>query len=87
VAESFEKLFARLAAEGRIAPDMDVPTVAKVFSVLGDGLFMRRALDPDFEPDVVIPAVMKLVEKLLGPQPDNGEPRGEREEQATEPRR
>jgi hypothetical protein len=48
---------------------------------------MRRALDPDFEPDVVIPAVMKLVEKLLGPQPDNGEPRGEREEQATEPRR
>jgi AcrR family transcriptional regulator len=86
VAESFEKLFARLAAEGRIAPDMDVPTVAKVFSVLGDGLFMRRALDPDFEPDVVIPAVMKLVEKLLGPQPDNGEPRGEKEEQATEPR-
>lgn len=67
VANSFEKLFGRLLAEGRIAPDMDVVTVARVFSVIGDGMFMRRAVDPNFDAKTVVPAVMKLIAKLLNP--------------------
>ena len=62
---SFEKLFRRLADEGRIAPNQDIPTLAKVFSVIGDGMFMRRALDPDFDAKTLVPAVMELVGKLL----------------------
>jgi len=77
VQDSFEKLFARLAAEGRIAPDFDIPTLAKLFSVVGDGLFWHRAVDPDFDAKTVVPATMKLIGKLLNPvaraiQPSGG---------------
>jgi TetR/AcrR family transcriptional repressor of uid operon len=67
VQDSFEKLFARLAAEGRIAPDFDIPTLAKLFSIIGDGLFWHRAVDPDFDAKTVVPATMKLIGKLLNP--------------------
>jgi AcrR family transcriptional regulator len=70
VEDSFEKLFARLAEEGRIKPDFDIPTLTKLFSMIGDGLFMRRALDPSFDPETFVPAVMALIRKLLNVQPD-----------------
>jgi TetR/AcrR family transcriptional regulator, repressor for uid operon len=66
---SFEKLFAALQAEGRIAPDVDIPTLTKLFSVIGDGMFMRRALDPTFDARGLVPAVMALIGKLLNVQP------------------
>jgi TetR/AcrR family transcriptional repressor of uid operon len=84
VEESFEKLFARLAAEGRIAPDLDIPTATKVFSMIGDGMFMRRALDPNFDTKTLVPAVMGLIGKLLNAQP-RAEPIDE--DKAVEPRR
>jgi len=62
---SFEKLFSRLSEEGRISPDIDIPTLAKVFTVIGDGLFLRRAVDPDFDPSKVVPAVVNLIGKLM----------------------
>lgn len=65
---SFEKLFAALQAEGRIAPDVDIPTLTKLFSVIGDGMFMRRALDPSFDARALVPAVMALIGKLLNVQ-------------------
>jgi AcrR family transcriptional regulator len=69
VAQSFETLFARLAAEGRIAPDLDIPTVAKIFSVIGDGMFLRSAVDPDSDPKALVAAVMAILAKLLNPIP------------------
>ncbi len=48
IVESFEKLFQKLKDEGRIAPALDIPTVAKVFMVISDGMFWRRAVDPAF---------------------------------------
>lgn len=71
VLDCFEKLFARLAAEGRIAPDLDTPTVARLFSIIGDGMFMRRATDPDLDPKAMIAGVMVLIEKLLSPVPES----------------
>ena len=47
--DSFEALFQRLKDEGRIAPRVDIPTLAKVFNVLGDGMFWRRAIEPNAE--------------------------------------
>jgi AcrR family transcriptional regulator len=67
---SFEKLFAALQAEGRIAPDVDIPTLTQLFSVIGDGMLMRRALDPDFDAAALVPAVMVLIGKLLNVQPE-----------------
>jgi AcrR family transcriptional regulator len=67
VKKSFEDLFTRLAAEGRIRPKMDVAKLTEVFFVLGDGLFWRRAIDPSFDPKSSIPAVMVTLEGLLNP--------------------
>ncbi|MCZ7596176.1 MAG: hypothetical protein M5U16_15760 [Hyphomicrobium sp.] len=70
VEESFERLFAGLAAEGRIAPDLDIPTLTKVFTMIGDGMFMRRALDPNFDAKTLVPAAMALIGKLLNARPE-----------------
>jgi TetR/AcrR family transcriptional regulator, repressor for uid operon len=67
VAEGFEKLFAKLQAEGRIAPTLDIPTTAKAFMVVADGMFWRRAVDPAFDPAKVMPAVLQLIGALLNP--------------------
>src|SRR5262245_17568556 len=69
IASSFEKLFQRMKDEGRIAPDLDIPMLNQIFSVLGDGLFWRRAVDPAFDGEKLIPAVLKVMAGLLKPVP------------------
>ena len=65
--DSFEALFQRLKDEGRIAPKVDVPTLAKVFSVIGDGMFWRRAIDPNADMRDVLPTVIEMIGSLLNP--------------------
>jgi len=67
--ESFAKLFQKLADEGRIAPAMDIPTLAKTFMVIADGMFWHRAIDPAFDVRAVMPAVLQLIRTLLNPAP------------------
>jgi AcrR family transcriptional regulator len=67
VHSSFEALFQRLADEGRIAPKLDIPTLANVFATIGDGLFWRRATDPRFDSKDVLPAVLAVIQSLLNP--------------------
>lgn len=69
VNDSFASLFQRLAEEGRIAPELDVATIAKVFAVIGDGMIWRRAVDPAFDGKAMMPAIVLLVSKLLNPVP------------------
>ena len=69
IIESFEKLFQKLKDEGRIAPALDIPTAVKVFMVISDGMFWRRAVDPAFHPQAVMPAVLHLIAELLKPVP------------------
>ncbi len=65
--QSFETLFQRLKDEGRIAPTVDIATIAKVFTVIGDGMFWRRAIDPNFDIRSVLPVVTELFGSLLKP--------------------
>jgi AcrR family transcriptional regulator len=67
IADSFERLFAKLHAEGRIAPALDIPTTAKAFTIVCDGMFWRRAVDPAFDPLAAMPAVLQLIRALLNP--------------------
>ena len=67
IADSFEKLFGRMQAEGRIAPSLDIPAVAKAFTIVCDGMFWRRAVDPAFDPMAAMPAVLQLIGALLNP--------------------
>jgi hypothetical protein len=57
--------------EGRIAPALPIPTVTKAFLVVADGMFWHRAIDPDFDPATVMPAVLQLIEALLNPVPES----------------
>jgi TetR/AcrR family transcriptional regulator, repressor for uid operon len=66
--DSFENLFTRLKDEGRIAPRLDIPTLAKVFNVLGDGMMWRRAIDPDFSANTTLPVLVEIVAFLLNPK-------------------
>lgn len=65
--DSFKSLFQRLKDEGRIAPAIEIETLAKVFNVIGDGMFWRRAIEPGFNARVVLPVLIELVGSLLNP--------------------
>lgn len=68
ISESFERLFGRLKAEGRIAPALDIPSVTAAFSLIGDGMFWRHTVHPaDFKVDAMMPLVLELVRNLLNP--------------------
>jgi AcrR family transcriptional regulator len=67
VRASFEQLFERMQREGRIAPDLDTATCARVFMIIGDGMFFRRAVDPDFNARATLPGIVALVRDLLKP--------------------
>lgn len=68
VMESFEQLFSRAVQEGRIKPDLDPKMLARVVAILGDGMFWRRATDPDFDIKSVIPVITAIVAGLLNAQ-------------------
>lgn len=67
VLEQFEMLFRRAEAEGKIAPELDHKTLAHAVAVIGDGLFWRRAVDPNFDAKKMIPVVTALIRGLLNP--------------------
>lgn len=66
--DSFKTLFERLAAEGRIAPAVDIDTLAKLFMIIGDGMFWRRAIDPTFDAAAVLPGMLGVIAHLLDPE-------------------
>lgn len=67
IVSGFEKLFQRMRDEGRIAPDLDAATLARLVAVLGDGLFWRRAVDPTFDGRTLVPATLMALAALLKP--------------------
>ncbi len=73
--DSFEALFHRLHAEGRIAPRVDIPTLVKVFNVFGDGMFWRRAIDPEADVGAVMPVIIEMIGGLLNPTDAAVQPR------------
>lgn len=71
VLDQFQALFARAQAEGKIAPALDSKTLAQAVAVIGDGLFWRRAVDPNFDAKAMVPVVTAMIAGLLNPLPNN----------------
>ena len=67
VLEQFEALFKRAISEGKIAPSLDARTLATVVALIGDGLFWRRGVDPDFDAKTMVPIMTALIGTLLNP--------------------
>lgn len=65
--QNFEQIFEKARKDGKIAPQDDSRTLAEVVSLLGDGLFWRRAIDPNFDVEKVLPVLVRLVSTLLNP--------------------
>jgi AcrR family transcriptional regulator len=71
--DRFRSLFQRLKEEGRIEPERSVEELAMVFSVIGEGLFWRRAVHPDFDAKTALPAINEVLVALIKPKPgDDG---------------
>jgi AcrR family transcriptional regulator len=86
VRTSFEQLFQRMIDEGRIRPKHDAAALARVFMVIGDGLFWRSAVDRNFDMAKTIPDVVEVIRQLLNPveQPAGRRPVGPTVEEAAE---
>lgn len=46
---------------GEVAPSVDPESVARIISTLADGLFVRRAIAPGFDPAREVPNVINLI--------------------------
>ncbi|HZV21913.1 MAG TPA: TetR/AcrR family transcriptional regulator [Hyphomicrobiales bacterium] len=64
---SFIKLLERERDCGRVQPKLAIPAVVQAISVLGKGLFSRRALYPEPSAAAFVPAIMAMVSALLVP--------------------
>ena len=69
VSESLIHLLERERDQGRINPKLPIEIIVRSMTALGDGLFLRRSLDPHFDPKSIIPAMMTMIEALLAPVP------------------
>ncbi len=69
VSESLAHLLEREREQGRIKPTLPIEIIVGAMTALGDGLFLRRSLDPHFDPKSIIPAMMTMIEALLAPAP------------------
>ncbi|HEX2839786.1 TetR/AcrR family transcriptional regulator [Hyphomicrobium sp.] len=65
--QSFEQVFERAQQDGKIKPQDDPRTLSEVVSLIGDGLFWRRAVDPEFDAIKVLPVLVRMVSALLNP--------------------
>jgi len=56
----------RAAAErGDIPHDLDFDGVVTLLMLIADGVWWRRALDPEFKPEMVVPTIMEVARHLL----------------------
>jgi len=70
VCSSFEALFQRMIDEGRIRPAHNAAALARVFMVIGDGLFWRSAVARNFDMAKTISDVVEVMRQLLNPIED-----------------
>src|SRR3954462_2500683 len=67
----FIALLQRAAERGEISRNLDLGGVITVLFALADGLSWRRAVEPAFNTEAVMPLVLRMVEQLLNPHNDN----------------
>ncbi len=56
-------------ARGDIPDDIDLDAVVTMLMVIADGVWWRRALDPDFDPKAMLPIFMDITRHMLRSRP------------------
>jgi hypothetical protein len=57
------------AERGDIPRDVDLEAVVTMLMIIADGVWWRRALDPDFDPASVVPIFMDITRHMLRSRP------------------
>jgi AcrR family transcriptional regulator len=65
VREMLTSMLQRAIDAGEIRGDIDVETAATVLMVLADGISWRRAVEPSFDPEAMLPMILQMVGCLL----------------------
>jgi TetR/AcrR family transcriptional regulator, repressor for uid operon len=73
VSDSLVQVLETERDQGRIDPKVPIEIAVGAMGALGDGLFLRRSLDPHFDPKSIIPAMMIMIEALLVPVPPSAQ--------------
>ena len=63
------ELLRAAAARGDIPKDVDLEGVVTMLMIIADGVWWRRALDPNFDPAAVVPIFMDVVRHMLRNRP------------------
>jgi hypothetical protein len=63
----FIELLKSAAERGDIRRDIDLNGTVTVLFALADGLSWRRAVEPSFNAEAVMPIVLRMVQQLLAP--------------------
>ncbi|HRK23944.1 MAG TPA: TetR/AcrR family transcriptional regulator [Beijerinckiaceae bacterium] len=67
-------LIERARAEGRLSGGLPAERLAMMMAMLGDALFIRRAMDPAFDGQALVPMLMASIRALLD-EPETAAPR------------
>jgi TetR/AcrR family transcriptional regulator, repressor for uid operon len=73
----FIELLKSAAQRGDIRPDIDLNGTVTVLFALADGLSWRRAVEPSFNAEAVMPIVLRMVQQLLAPSANDNVTRGQ----------
>jgi len=66
VQDAFRRALERQLAAGRINPAQPLESLVQLLMVIGDGMFQRRATDPDFDAERILASIMAMVRQMLG---------------------
>ncbi len=66
VQDVFTRALKRQVAAGRLRPAHALDRLVPLLMVIGDGMFQRRATDPTFDAERMLPAIMKMIAGMLG---------------------
>ena len=64
-----EELLRAAAARGDVPADLHLDGVVTMLMIITDGLWWRRALQPDFDPEEMVPIFMDLARHMLRARP------------------
>jgi TetR/AcrR family transcriptional repressor of uid operon len=62
-------LLCNAAARGDIPDDVDFDGVVTMLMLIADGVWWRRALDPNFDPEAMLPIFMNITRHMLRSRP------------------
>jgi TetR/AcrR family transcriptional regulator, repressor for uid operon len=64
-----ERLLRAAAERGDIADDVELDGVITMLMLITDGLWWRRAVEPDFDPEAMVPIFMDIARHMLRVRP------------------